>query len=750
MRAMYLVRTGDAAQAFELRDAPTPEPGAGQARIAVDAFGLNYADVSARQGLYQDAPPMPSVIGYEVVGRVDALGSGVEGLGVGQRVTALTRFGGYATHALTDARAVAPIAEDMDVGVAAALPTQGCIAADVDPRRRLVDVADLESRHAWKLAREEGALHRLRELLLLLVEAGVVDRAALPAPRRRSRRRLRPARAGAPGRRKATVSVPSTSPWASPAGGRRRWRPAGGRARGRDGRPPARPCRAGAARPASERSRRRARGAESGCGRATSRATTSSAARSPTCTARAVSTSLRSSGMRITAASASSSSTIARRRRQGRFERQALGEGLRHRVEAAELPGGQPLGLQRALEDLESSLRALVQARVLDGDRELPGERQEQLLPLPGRGGAAAEDREGSDRLVADEERDEERPADAALLDDALEPREARVGPQVLTKRKPRLRKGPSASSSSRSATSPCGAVETAGRPGDEAALVAQVDGDLPARGQLGNALDRDLERVRQREPGDRLADDRDERLRAPERRLDLGGVTAAAQRERRSRAEGRQALQPRLGSSLGVEGEPERRGGRLSQRHGVEKPGARARRAPVAALERAPYALGRLDGAGRSSAEAVRGEERRRRPFLIEPPERSSRRADGLGGEPHDLPRGLLCSSVPAASASPSCSSWSRESSPCPFVPLPSARSSRTARATCAAAARASAASSRPNPRPERYSSSWATTAPSIATGTSLATGSPARAAIRRTAGGAAGSPAASSSSTS
>jgi NADPH2:quinone reductase len=128
MQAMVLVRTGDAVRAFERREVPTPEPAAGQVRVAVQAFGLNYADVSARQGLYQDAPPLPSVIGYEVVGRVDALGHGVDGLRLGQRVTALTRFGGYATHALTDARAVVPIAEDMDVGVAAALPTQGCTA----------------------------------------------------------------------------------------------------------------------------------------------------------------------------------------------------------------------------------------------------------------------------------------------------------------------------------------------------------------------------------------------------------------------------------------------------------------------------------------------------------------------------------------------------------------------------------------------------------------------------------------------
>src|SRR5262249_21947695 len=128
MQAMVLVRTGDAAQAFERRELSTPEPGPGQVRVAVEGFGLNYADVSARQGLYQDAPPMPSVIGYEVVGRVDALGAGVDTCAVGQRVTALTRFGGYATQAVTDARAVAPLPDHLAVGVAAALPTQGCTA----------------------------------------------------------------------------------------------------------------------------------------------------------------------------------------------------------------------------------------------------------------------------------------------------------------------------------------------------------------------------------------------------------------------------------------------------------------------------------------------------------------------------------------------------------------------------------------------------------------------------------------------
>lgn len=128
MKAIFLVKTGAASEAFEQREVADPRPAEGEVGIAVEGFGLNYADVSARHGLYQDAPPLPSVLGYEVVGRIDGVGAGVTGLSDGQRVCALTRFGGYATRAVTDARAVAAIPDDMDVGVAAALPTQGCTA----------------------------------------------------------------------------------------------------------------------------------------------------------------------------------------------------------------------------------------------------------------------------------------------------------------------------------------------------------------------------------------------------------------------------------------------------------------------------------------------------------------------------------------------------------------------------------------------------------------------------------------------
>lgn len=128
MRAAVLVRTGDADKAFEIRELPIPVPADNFVLIKVEAFGLNYADAMARKGQYRDAPPMPSVIGYDVVGRIAAVGKDVTGHRVGDRVTALTRFGGYAEYAVTDARAAVKITDDMDAVTALALATQGATA----------------------------------------------------------------------------------------------------------------------------------------------------------------------------------------------------------------------------------------------------------------------------------------------------------------------------------------------------------------------------------------------------------------------------------------------------------------------------------------------------------------------------------------------------------------------------------------------------------------------------------------------
>ncbi len=128
MKAIFLVKNGATDQAFEIREADRPVPNAEQVLIEVEAFGLNFADVMARKGLYRDCPPLPAIVGYDVVGRIVEKGKDVQNVDVGQRVSALTRFGGYAEFAVTQASAVAPISESMDIGSALALATQYCTA----------------------------------------------------------------------------------------------------------------------------------------------------------------------------------------------------------------------------------------------------------------------------------------------------------------------------------------------------------------------------------------------------------------------------------------------------------------------------------------------------------------------------------------------------------------------------------------------------------------------------------------------
>ena len=124
MKAAVLVKHGKAEEAFELREMPMPEPGPDQVLIEVEASGLNFADVLARMGKYKDAPAPPSVIGYDVVGRITAIGTNIKDYKEGQRVVALTRFGGYAEYALADRRGLSVISEEMDATEATALATQ--------------------------------------------------------------------------------------------------------------------------------------------------------------------------------------------------------------------------------------------------------------------------------------------------------------------------------------------------------------------------------------------------------------------------------------------------------------------------------------------------------------------------------------------------------------------------------------------------------------------------------------------------
>ncbi len=97
-------------------------PGPDEVRIAVRAIGVNFADVLARVGLYPDAPRPPAVVGYEVAGVVDAVGHAVEGRREGDRVLALTRFGGYSTSVVVPAAHALSVPSRLSDAQAAAIP----------------------------------------------------------------------------------------------------------------------------------------------------------------------------------------------------------------------------------------------------------------------------------------------------------------------------------------------------------------------------------------------------------------------------------------------------------------------------------------------------------------------------------------------------------------------------------------------------------------------------------------------------
>jgi synaptic vesicle membrane protein VAT-1 len=128
MRQMVIPRYG-APEVFELRESPDPAPAAGEIRIRVRAAGINFADVLARLGLYPDAPKLPMVVGYEVAGVVDGIGAGVVGLGDGDRVVALTRFGGYADTVVVQAGQAFALPEGLSDAEGAAIPVNYLTAA---------------------------------------------------------------------------------------------------------------------------------------------------------------------------------------------------------------------------------------------------------------------------------------------------------------------------------------------------------------------------------------------------------------------------------------------------------------------------------------------------------------------------------------------------------------------------------------------------------------------------------------------
>lgn len=111
---------------IEREDFVVSQPGPGEVLIETEAVGLNFIDTYYRKGLYPDA--LPIVLGSESVGRIVAVGDGVDGLAPGDRVGTVQNGGAYATHRLIPAAKAMRIPDSIAPETAAAVMLKGLTA----------------------------------------------------------------------------------------------------------------------------------------------------------------------------------------------------------------------------------------------------------------------------------------------------------------------------------------------------------------------------------------------------------------------------------------------------------------------------------------------------------------------------------------------------------------------------------------------------------------------------------------------
>jgi len=105
-----------------------PDPGKGQALVEMLATGVSFGEQGMRRGRYPGQPNFPFVLGYDLVGVVTAVGPEVDPALVGRRVAAVTKTGGWTTHALLDARTLVPVPDGVDAAEAETVVLNGITA----------------------------------------------------------------------------------------------------------------------------------------------------------------------------------------------------------------------------------------------------------------------------------------------------------------------------------------------------------------------------------------------------------------------------------------------------------------------------------------------------------------------------------------------------------------------------------------------------------------------------------------------
>ena len=126
--------------ALTWKELPTPQPGAGEVLIEIQAASLNFPDLLIVQNKYQMKPPLPFVPGSEYAGVVRAVGEGVKHLQVGQTVACLSGTGGFGTHTLAPAKLCMPLPDGFPAVDAAAF-----IMTYATSHHALIDRAQLKA-----------------------------------------------------------------------------------------------------------------------------------------------------------------------------------------------------------------------------------------------------------------------------------------------------------------------------------------------------------------------------------------------------------------------------------------------------------------------------------------------------------------------------------------------------------------------------------------------------------------------------
>jgi NADPH:quinone reductase-like Zn-dependent oxidoreductase len=134
MRQVWVTKKGGP-EVLQVRESPDPQPKDGEVRIRVRAAGVNFADVMARLGLYPDAPPLPAVLGYEVAGEID-----LPRERAGEKVIAVTRFGGQSEIVCVPKETVYPMPAGLSFAEAASIPVVWLTAWHM-----LVELANLKA-----------------------------------------------------------------------------------------------------------------------------------------------------------------------------------------------------------------------------------------------------------------------------------------------------------------------------------------------------------------------------------------------------------------------------------------------------------------------------------------------------------------------------------------------------------------------------------------------------------------------------